>query len=52
VNFAIETLNYLAVPFLLLFVCGYYWAGFSTLYEEFRGRMQWQRAQKTAAAQS
>jgi cellulose synthase/poly-beta-1,6-N-acetylglucosamine synthase-like glycosyltransferase len=52
VDFAIETLNYLAVPFLLLFVCGYYWAGFSTLYEEFRGRMQWQRAQKTAAAQS
>jgi cellulose synthase/poly-beta-1,6-N-acetylglucosamine synthase-like glycosyltransferase len=52
VNFAIETMNYLAIPFLLLFVCGYYWAGFSTLYEEYRGRMQWQRAQKTATAQS
>jgi cellulose synthase/poly-beta-1,6-N-acetylglucosamine synthase-like glycosyltransferase len=52
VDFAIETMNYLAVPFLLLFVCGYYWAAFSTLYEEFRGLIQWQRAQKTVTAQS
>ncbi|HMF74782.1 MAG TPA: glycosyltransferase [Bryobacteraceae bacterium] len=52
VDFAIETMNYLAIPFLLLFVCGYYWAGFSTLYEEFRGRIEWQRAQKLAEAQS
>lgn len=50
VNFAIETLNYLAVPFLLLFVCGYYWAGFSTLYEEYRDKLQWQRARKIAEA--
>ena len=46
VIFAIDTLNFLAVPFLLLFVCGYYWAGFSTLYEEYRDKLQWQRASK------
>jgi cellulose synthase/poly-beta-1,6-N-acetylglucosamine synthase-like glycosyltransferase len=48
VEFAIETINYLAIPFLLLFVCGYLWAGFSTLYEEYRDRLQWQRARKAA----
>jgi hypothetical protein len=51
VSFAVDTLNYLAVPFLLLFVCGYYWAGFSTLYEEFRGKLKWQRAQNALIAQ-
>jgi cellulose synthase/poly-beta-1,6-N-acetylglucosamine synthase-like glycosyltransferase len=49
-NFAMDTLNYFAIPFLLLFVCGYYWAGFSTLYEENRNRLQWQRARKLAEA--
>jgi cellulose synthase/poly-beta-1,6-N-acetylglucosamine synthase-like glycosyltransferase len=51
VDFAIETLNYFAVPFLLLFVCGYYWAAVSTLYEEYRDKLQWQRARKLAEAQ-
>ena len=32
--FAVETMNYFATPFLLLFVLGYFWAGFGTLYEE------------------
>jgi cellulose synthase/poly-beta-1,6-N-acetylglucosamine synthase-like glycosyltransferase len=50
VEFAIETLNFFAIPFLLLFVCGYYWAGISTLYEEYRGRLRWQRARKLAQA--
>ena len=27
VVFAIESFNFLAIPFLLLFVGGYYWAG-------------------------
>ncbi len=49
VLFAIDTLNYLAIPFLLLFVCGYFWAGISTLYEEYRDKLQWQRARKLAA---
>jgi hypothetical protein len=48
VEFAIETINYLAIPFLLLFVCGYFWAAFTTLYEEYRDRLQWQRARKAA----
>lgn len=51
VEFAIETYNFFAIPFLLLFVCGYYWAGLSTIYQEHRGRAAWQRARKLARAQ-
>jgi len=29
-------------------VAGYYWAGFSTLYQEWQGRMRWQREQALA----
>lgn len=47
--FAIDSYNFLAVPFLMLFVGGYYWAGISTLHEEYQGRLRWQRAQKFAA---
>jgi uncharacterized SAM-binding protein YcdF (DUF218 family) len=36
VDFAIETMNYFALPFLMLFVCGYLWAGFTTLYQEYQ----------------
>jgi hypothetical protein len=43
VIFAIESFNYLAVPFLMLFVGGYYWAGCTTLWEEYRGKLRWQR---------
>jgi cellulose synthase/poly-beta-1,6-N-acetylglucosamine synthase-like glycosyltransferase len=50
VYFAIDTLNYFALPFLMLFVSGYCWAGFSTLYQEYRDKLQWQRAQKTVRA--
>lgn len=52
VDFAIDTMNYLAIPFLMLFVCGYYWAAITTLYAEYRDKLQWQRAQKLAAAES
>ncbi len=48
IEFAVETSNFLAIPFLLLFVCGYYWAGVSTLYEEYRQKLQWQRSRKFA----
>ncbi|HEX4811018.1 MAG TPA: glycosyltransferase [Bryobacteraceae bacterium] len=48
VDFAIETYNFLAIPFLMLFVCGYYWAGISTLYQEFRDKLAWQKARKLA----
>jgi len=48
--FAIESSNYLAVPFQLLFVGGYLWAGFTTLWEEYQGKLAWQRQQALAAA--
>ncbi|HEX4748037.1 MAG TPA: glycosyltransferase [Bryobacteraceae bacterium] len=51
IDFAIETLNFFAIPFLVLFVSGYWWAAFSTLYEEYRDRLQWQRARKLAEAE-
>ena len=51
IDFAIQTLNFFAVPFLLLFVCGYFWAGFSTLYQEYRGKLEWQRARKLVELQ-
>src|SRR3984893_3383554 len=41
VIFAIQTYNFLSIPFLSLFVFGYYWAGFSTLYQEHQSRLQW-----------
>ena len=44
VAFAIDTYNFLSIPFLMLFVGGYYWAGFSTLYQEFQGKLRWKAA--------
>jgi cellulose synthase/poly-beta-1,6-N-acetylglucosamine synthase-like glycosyltransferase len=46
VNFAIESYNFIAIPFLLLFVGGYFWAGFSTLWTEYQGRLRWQRQRR------
>jgi len=43
VAYALDTFNYLTIPFLLLFVSGYYWAGFTTLYQEYQGRLLWQK---------
>ena len=48
--FAFQTYNYFATPFLLLFVAGYWWAGFGTLYQEYQGRMRWHRQQRLAVA--
>lgn len=39
---AVDSLQVLCLPFLSLFVGGYYWAGFTTLFEEYRG--QWRAA--------
>ena len=47
-KWAMDSYNLLAIPFIMLFVCGYYWAGFSTLYQEFRHRLAWQRQRKLA----
>jgi cellulose synthase/poly-beta-1,6-N-acetylglucosamine synthase-like glycosyltransferase len=44
VAYAIDTYNFLAVPILMLFVGGYYWAGFTTLFQEYQNRVRWQRA--------
>ncbi|HLG96399.1 MAG TPA: cellulose synthase family protein [Bryobacteraceae bacterium] len=49
VKFAIDTWNFPAIPFLLLFVAGYWWAGFSTLYQELQGKLRWQRERAAAA---
>jgi cellulose synthase/poly-beta-1,6-N-acetylglucosamine synthase-like glycosyltransferase len=46
VVFAIQTFNYLSIPFLLLFVGGYYWAGFGTLYQEHQNRTEFLRQRK------
>jgi hypothetical protein len=46
VGFAIDTYNFFAIPFLLLFVGGYYWAGFATLYQEYQGRLRWLRQRR------
>jgi len=50
VAFAIETYNFLSIPFLALFVCGYYWAGFGTLYQEHQSRLAWLRQRKLELA--
>jgi len=48
VIFAITSYNFLAVPFLLLFVGGYYWAAGTTLWQEYQGKLQWQRQRELA----
>ncbi len=50
--FAVQTFNFFAIPFLLLFVCGYYWAGFGTLYQEHQSRLRWLKQQKLAVRQA
>ena len=41
--FAIETYNFPSLPFLSLFVGGYYWAAFSTLWQEYQDRRRYNR---------
>jgi cellulose synthase/poly-beta-1,6-N-acetylglucosamine synthase-like glycosyltransferase len=48
VAFAIDTLNFAAIPFLLLFVCGYWWAGAATLFEEHQSRLHWMKQRRLA----
>jgi hypothetical protein len=45
-GYAIESYNFMVLPFLLVFVAGYFWAGVSTLWSEFQGRLRWQKARK------
>jgi len=46
VYFAIASYNFLAVPFLSLFVAGYYWAAIATLWQEYQTRLRWQRQKR------
>jgi len=48
--FAVTIYNFLSIPFLLLFVFGYYWAGFSTLYQEHQSRLRWLKARNLELA--
>jgi hypothetical protein len=50
VAWAIDSYNFLSIPFLMLFVSGYYWAGFTTLYQEYKDRLAWQRERKLVRA--
>src|SRR5215467_1054327 len=50
VVFAITTFNFLSIPFLTLFVFGYWWAGFTTIYQEHQGHLRFLRQQKLALA--
>jgi len=48
--FAAQTYNFFAIPFLLLFVVGYYWAGFATLLQEHQSRLVWLKQRKLELA--
>lgn len=50
--YAIDSFNFLAVPFLLLFVGGYYWAGITTLWDEYQGKLAFERERALAAQQA
>lgn len=52
IAFAIDTKNYLSIPFLLLFVGGYYWAGFATLIDEYRGKLAFEKQRQLATRRS
>ncbi len=52
VAFAIEVYNFFSLPFLLLFVTGYYWAGFSTLIQEYRDRVRTSRSEVAVQARA
>jgi cellulose synthase/poly-beta-1,6-N-acetylglucosamine synthase-like glycosyltransferase len=52
IGFAIDTYNYFSIPFLALFVGGYYWAGFATLYQEHQGKLRWLRERRAFELQT
>src|SRR5580698_6669113 len=52
IAFAIDTYNFFSIPFLALFVFGYYWAGFGTLAQEYQGHLRWLKQQKKLATAS
>lgn len=46
--YAVESYNFLALPFLSLFVGGYYWAAFSKLWFEYQAKLAWEKRHKLA----
>ena len=52
VVYAIQSYNYLSLPFLLLFVGGYFWAGVTTLWEEYQGKLAFERQRALASTQT
>lgn len=52
VAYSIDTYNFLAVPILMIMVGGYYWAGFTTLWQEYQDRQRWHAAQRLASTES
>jgi cellulose synthase/poly-beta-1,6-N-acetylglucosamine synthase-like glycosyltransferase len=52
IYFAIDSYNYLAIPFLSLFVGGYYWAAFTTLWDEYQGKLAFERARALASEEA
>jgi cellulose synthase/poly-beta-1,6-N-acetylglucosamine synthase-like glycosyltransferase len=44
VAYCIDVMNFFALPFLLIFVSGYFWAGFSTLWQEYQAKLNFERA--------
>lgn len=43
VAYCINVMNFFALPFLLIFVSGYFWAGFSTLWQEHQAKLRCER---------
>jgi cellulose synthase/poly-beta-1,6-N-acetylglucosamine synthase-like glycosyltransferase len=43
VAYCIDVMNFFAMPFLLIFVSGYFWAGLSTLWQEYQHKLRFER---------
>lgn len=50
VYYCVESMNLLSIPFLMIFVAGYFWAGVSTLWQEYQGLLQFRAAAREALA--
>lgn len=50
--YAIDSFNYMALPFLTIFVAGYFWAGFSKIWADWQGRLRWHRQRRLELSQA
>jgi cellulose synthase/poly-beta-1,6-N-acetylglucosamine synthase-like glycosyltransferase len=50
--YAIDSFNFLAVPFLTIFVAGYWWAALTKLWSDWQGRLQWHRRRRLELQQA